>query len=130
MSIHEAVGRPLTRQRTEWLPSRLDDEVRALLERAGCTEVMILRRRVHDGELRAIRSCDPPEHLWHLSVAHERVGLRKNRAPRYPSWDELAHARYELLPENIDVVMHLPPPDEYVSVEDTTFHLHENREGG
>ena len=120
-------GDPLTQQRSEFFPSPIDDETVALLSAAGCTEVKILRRNVHDGYLRAIRSCDPPEYLWHLSVSHWRQGLRRNRAPRYPSWDELAHARYELLPLNIDVVMHLPPPDEYVSAEQTTFHLHEQR---
>jgi hypothetical protein len=117
----------LTVQRSEWLPAPADDEIVALLRAAGCTDVTIMRRRVHDGELRAIRSCDPPSFEWHLSVAHFRQGFRRNRAPRYPSWDELAHARYELLPDNIDVVMHLPPPDEYVSAEETTFHLHEFR---
>jgi hypothetical protein len=121
-------GEPLTRQRSEFLPSPMDDETVALLTAAGCTEVVMLRRQVHDGELRVIRSCDPPEYLWHLSVSHWPRGLRASRrARRYPSWDELAHARYELLPLNIDVVMHLPPPEEFVSVEDTTFHLHEHR---
>jgi hypothetical protein len=118
---------PLTRQRSPWLPVADDDVVR-LLRRYGCAEIAVLHRRVHDGELRAIRSCDPPEYSWHLSVSHHRTGLRaERRAPRYPTWDELADARYELLPSNIDVVMHLPPPDEYVSAERTTFHLHEHR---
>jgi hypothetical protein len=61
---------------------------------------------------------------WHLSVSHT---IRGTRAPRYPTWDELADARYTLLPDDIDVVMHLPPPSEYVAVHDTTFHLHEYR---
>ena len=121
-------GAPLTRQRSEFEPSPADGETVKLLSELGCTEVAFLRRRVHDGELRVIRSCDPPEYLWHLSVSHWPTGLRANkRGRRYPSWDELAHARYELLPLNIDVVMHLPPPEEFVAVEDTTFHLHEHR---
>ena len=97
-----------------------------MLEVAGCAEVDIFRRRVHDGELCAIRTVDPPGYLYHLSVSHTPAGQR--RALRYPSWDELAAARYDLLPDDIDVVMHLPPPTEFVSVEDTTFHLREYRD--
>lgn len=39
---------------------------------------------------------------WHLSIS---------RPDRYPSWDEVAKARYELLPKNLNVVMLLPPPE-------------------
>lgn len=77
-------------------------------------------RRVGDGTLWAIVSNEPWG--WHLSVSFRNP---RNELTRYPTWDELTHARYELLPDDIDVVMHLPPPAEYVALHDTTFHLHE-----
>ena len=53
---------------------------------------------------------------WHLSISCN---------DRYPSWDEIAHARYELLPTEIEFVMHLPKPEDYINIHDYTFHLHE-----
>jgi hypothetical protein len=44
---------------------------------------------------------------------------------RWPRWDEVWHARTELLPEEIDVVMHLPREEDYAGMADTTFHLAE-----
>lgn len=52
--------------------------------------------------------------LWHLSVAHRR---------RYPTWDEIADARYELVPEDVTMALILPPPDEYVNLNEHCFHL-------
>jgi hypothetical protein len=121
--VTERPDSPLTRQRSPWVPATLDAHVRRILANAGATEVAVFDRLVGDGQLRAIRSIDAG--LWHLSVSH--TSRRRRAAPRYPTWDELAHARYELLPANIAVVMHLPPPDEYVALYDTTFHLHELR---
>jgi len=64
----------------------------------------------------------PPfeEHGWHMSISCER---------RYPDWDEVAHARYKLLPASMTFAMMLPPPDEYVNLHQTCFHLHEIRPG-
>lgn len=114
---------------SEFYPAADDDELVALLLAAGCTEVMIRRRRVHRGELRAIRSCDPPNYEWHLSMSYWPSGHRaRRRVRRLPTWDELMHARYELLPHNIDVVMLLPPASaEFVNANEMTFHLHEFR---
>jgi hypothetical protein len=55
---------------------------------------------------------------WHLSISHPS---------RYPTWDEIKTARYELTPPEITMAMVLPPPDEYVNVaaQDNVFHLHE-----
>ena len=55
---------------------------------------------------------------WHASISVEG---------RYPTWDEIADARYTLLPTDILVAMLLPPPDQYVNAHPTTFHLHEIR---
>lgn len=112
--------KPITKQRSPWdeMPARTE-----MLELLGPHK--LFRRRVNDGMLLAIVAEEP--NGWHLSVSHQRPGPAAGRQllPRYPSWDELTHARYELLPHTIDVVMHLPPPDEYVAIHDTCFHLHE-----
>jgi hypothetical protein len=53
---------------------------------------------------------------WHLSIA---------RQDRYPSWDEIAKARYALLPDVENMAMVLPPMHEFVNVHNFCFHLHE-----
>lgn len=54
--------------------------------------------------------------LWHMSIAHVR---------RYPTWDEIADARYEFVPDDVTMAMLLPPPGEYVNVNEHCFHLWE-----
>jgi hypothetical protein len=53
---------------------------------------------------------------YHMSISHPE---------RYPTWDEIAKARYELLPVDSEFAMMLPPPSEYVNVHNYCFHLHE-----
>jgi hypothetical protein len=55
---------------------------------------------------------------WHLSMSC---------ASRYPTWDELAKARYELIPDEVTMAMLLPPQTEYVNLHPTTLHLWEVR---
>jgi hypothetical protein len=107
--------RPLTNQRSPW--ERDPDHDLTM----GDIVAVAFRRRVHDGTLSAFVAQEPPG--WHLSISHRPNSFRS--AGRYPAWDEIAHARYELLPDDITVAMLLPPPDEYVALHDTTFHLHE-----
>jgi hypothetical protein len=52
--------------------------------------------------------------LWHLSISHRH---------RYPSWDEIADARYALVPDRVTMAMLLPPRDEYVNAHPFCFHL-------
>ena len=68
------------------------------------------------GECRILLSPEPDG--LHLSISCE---------DRYPTWDEIAEARYRLMPRDSDVVMHLPPESEYVNVHENTFHLHEQK---
>lgn len=118
----------MPRELADWLPSPADEEVVQLLRATGATDVAILRRDVYDGELRAIRSCDPPDYAWRLSVTHWPRTRRAKRHPRWPYWEELADARAELLPANIDVVLFVPHPDQVYGRDDTrTFHLVEHR---
>jgi hypothetical protein len=51
---------------------------------------------------------------WHLSIAHPT---------RYPSWDEVAKARYELLPLDLNFEMPLPRPEDYVSIHENCFQV-------
>jgi len=105
---------PLRRQRSPW--QRWPEQDHTI----EGVPVAVWRRNVNDGALVAFVG-DEPEG-WHLSISFRD---RRGGWSRYPSWDELAHARYELLPAELDFVMHLPPPDEYVAVHSTTFHLHQ-----
>lgn len=120
--------KPLTRQRSPWNGLKMDDVLPMELVLLGAKGY---ERRVHDGILLALVVEEPAG--WHMSISHRgnqrRAGQPHQRNPaRYPSWDELAHARYELLPHTVDFVMHLPPPAEYIALHDTTFHLHEHPE--
>lgn len=100
--------KPATKQRSPWV---LADSIII-----GPTVAKVFVRNVHDGELSAIVA-EEPQIGWHLSISHRR---------RYPSWDEIAHARYELLPGDLGFVMHLPPMAEYVAVHDNCFHLYQH----
>lgn len=51
---------------------------------------------------------------WHLSIAHPS---------RYPSWDEIAEARYRILPRDVWMALHLPPRKEYVNLHKNCFQL-------
>lgn len=54
---------------------------------------------------------------WHMSIAHPK---------RYPTWDEIAKARYDLLPDDRVFVMVLPAVRDYVNVHENCFHLWED----
>lgn len=111
---------PISRQRSPWLAFRSGIDWATVMP--GARHVRTFIRDVHDGSLRAIRSVDPDG--LHLSVSWSPHSQRQT--VRYPTWDELAHARDALLPADVGFVMHLPPADEYVAVHRTTFHLHEH----
>lgn len=59
---------------------------------------------------------------WHVSIS---------RPDRYPSWDEIAKAWYELVPESEKRtgVLFLPPKSEYINVHNFCFHIHEVVDG-
>lgn len=51
----------------------------------------------------------------HISISHPT---------RDPTWEEIASARYTLLPKLKDCVMVLPPEDEYANLHEHCFHVH------
>jgi hypothetical protein len=112
---------PITRQRSPWTKR---DGMAAPVLPYGATEITAWERRVTDGWLTAIVALEPAG--WHASVSWAPTGRRQSL--RYPTWDELADARDQLLPADLGFVMHLPPAGEYVALHDTCFHLHEHPE--
>lgn len=93
-----------------------------LLDQAGAREVKIFTRRVRDGELRSIVSCDPPDYRWNLTITHT------GRKERYPTWEELTHARYELLPGKLCMALYLPSIEDAVGPPTaSTLHLIETK---
>ena len=82
----------------------------------------IYQRDVEDGFLEVFISID--DGALHMSICHKTM---TNQPGRYPAWNEIYDARYLLCPKDKTMVMFLPPPDEYVNIHSTTFHLWELR---
>ena len=77
--------------------------------------------RVYETEtLRAIVSRDTDKRYWHISIS------RSDGC--YPNWDEIADARYDLIPWDVDMALLLPPPDDYVNHHLTVLQLTEVRD--
>lgn len=57
------------------------------------------------------------EGRWHLSISALNG--------RYPTWDEIADARYDLLPGDLDFGIILPPLRDYLNLKGNVFHLWE-----
>jgi len=53
---------------------------------------------------------------WHMSISCP---------DRDPTWDEIATARYRLIPDKVTMAMLLPPMKQYVNLHHHVFHLHE-----
>ena len=100
---------------SEWRELPKDGRWETAMQIAGSTDIHVYIR----GPVRCIVSRDGPERLWHISISCES---------RYPSWEELKKARYDLLPDEITMAMFLPPKAEYVNIHPNCFHWHEFRE--
>lgn len=75
--------------------------------------------------LKAVVSRDPTlaGDLWHLSVSHSDA---YNEPDRCPTWDELKHAKFSLMPVDLAMVLIFPRrTDNYVNDHPTTLHLWE-----
>jgi len=86
---------------------------------------------VEDGQLRVLVSPPFGGAGWHLSISHVTPFVGPSGKPfpgRYPTWDEIRDARYDLMPDKITAAMLLPPKAEYVNIHPTTFHLHQIEE--
>ena len=67
------------------------------------------------GKLSIMVSWSDPEG-WHMSIAHPE---------RYPTWDEVAYARYALVPDDAEMTMMLPSQANYVNLHNFCFQLHQ-----
>lgn len=81
------------------------------------------QKTLKDGHLTVIVGREPEG--WHLSISH-RTNHRAPRPGRYPRWGEIKEARYRFVPADVTMCMILPPPEEYVNVASTCFHLWEH----
>lgn len=126
--IFHTERKPRSHQRSPWQKTITgEDRIVEIMRLGGASSLESWWRNVHDGQLRVLIAKEPLG--LHLSISHaKRVRGGAMEPGRYPTWDEIADARYELLPADLDFVMHLPPPSEYVAVHDTTFHLHQHPE--
>ena len=103
------------RHRLRELPTTPEDAARM-----GLPDLTYCRRYLL-GQCSVIVTREGPSRLWHLSIAHPR---------RYPTWDEIAAARYAAVPDSAWMAMYLPPRDEYVNVHRFCFQLYECPEPG
>lgn len=117
---------PLHPQTSPWVEEGTPVWLTQLLAQGGDTSLSptLHRRGVWDGWLIAI-VCQEPQG-WHLSVSHY-YGDNDKRT-RYPTWDEQVHAVRSLLPHDLTYASFIPPEEEYVAVDMTTFHWHEHPE--
>lgn len=117
---------PLSKQRSEWVDATAANiGLVGQLREAGSRSVKVRTRNVHDGRLLVIVCREPvpgAPMAWHLSISFRN---HRGEPSRYPSWDEIADARYTLLPDDLTFAMLLPPAGEYVNAHPTTFHLHQ-----
>jgi hypothetical protein len=62
--------------------------------------------------------------------ADDRLHLSVSHPDRYPTWDEVADARYDLMPDGVLMVMPLPPAGDYLNESAFVFNLMECRDPG
>jgi hypothetical protein len=85
------------------------------------------QKDVKDGHLSVFVGKEPSG--WHLSISHRQVRRGGHPTPgRLPTWEELVEARYLFTPQDVTMVQHLPPYEEYINIHPTTFHLWELHE--
>lgn len=57
------------------------------------------------------------------STAESGFHLSISCPDRYPTWDEIAHARFKLVPGDVTMAMLLPGEKDYVNIHANCFHL-------
>jgi hypothetical protein len=111
------------------VPGGLSDDAKRLRWRRGpdlpaapgAPPVRAYRADAADGPLAAACAREPVGRdgrpLWHLSVSH---------AARLPSWDELKAAKYQIVPEDVVMVLVFPRrAAAYVNLHPNCLHLWE-----
>lgn len=90
----------------------LPDQVK-MMQAAGTLEPYLKRYKMGKATILVGKS---DANGWHLSIS---------RTDGYPSWDEVKKARYELIPNEAEMVMHLPPMEDYINIHEYCFQLGE-----
>ena len=81
-----------------------------------------------DGHLKAIVSRDETKQgpLWHVSISHVGHDWHPDRCP---TWDEMKHAKYTLVPDDVPMVLIFPRKTApYTNTYPTCLHLWESTE--
>jgi hypothetical protein len=110
------------------IPGSLSDEARRIrwIRHADMPDgARCYQAATPDGTLAAIVSRDRAgkggKPLWHLSVSHRGPDDRPDRCP---NWEELKHAAYRLIPEDVCLVLIFPRRSApYVNHYETCLHL-------
>lgn len=89
----------------------------ALLRMMAQGHIQMDTRAFRMGDLVVMVSHDPVNG-WHMSVSHES---------RQPTWDEVAHLRYALLPDQVTMAYLLPPKDDYINLHPNCMQIVEVR---
>lgn len=110
----------------EWVRLPRGEHEEFLAAATSAPNLRFYQRNVEDGHLTVYVCAEPHDGgpRWHLSISH-RTNEHPPKPGRYPTWDEIKDARYRFMPAAIQVAQILPPPDEFISLHETTFHLWE-----
>ncbi len=111
------------------IPGTTSEAVRRLrwIRRGDFDNCRTYEARTPDGTLKALVAReavpDSKRPLWHLSVSHSD---QDGRPDRMPSWDEIKHAKYTLVQEDVCMVLIFPRKKvPYADAHPTTLHLWE-----
>jgi hypothetical protein len=58
-----------------------------------------------------------------VMIRNGRFQMSISHRKRYPTWDEIRDARYDLIPKEIWMAMLLPPPSDYINYSKFCFNL-------
>jgi len=95
---------------------QVDPIAKARIESEGSAFVRAFNSSTGNHILRSLDDTLVHGKLRHLSISHQE---------RLPTWEEVKTARYKLMPHEIDVMMVLPRPADYVNLHSNCFHLWE-----
>ena len=113
------------------IPGTATSEVRCLWVRQPDHNGMrVYHAKSGKGFLVACVSRDPAGKdgapLWHISISHRD---QNNQPDRCPIWDEMKSAKYQLIPDDVPMVLIFPRRTvDYVDMYPTCLHLWESTE--
>lgn len=97
------------------LPRTIEDDVPPLVEMRDLP-IKVKGTKVYSmGECTVHHRLDE-ENGHYLSVSHPS---------RYPTWDEVAEARYRLVPDRFVMAMIMPPMKHYLNIHPYMFNVHQ-----